>query len=208
MVRKVMTPVKAVDRALSKNLQTVFWCVVIAWAVYLAPQIDLFFRPIVVGFKIDFSKSYRSGDSIFMFGEMKLDRKGVEGISAEARALEDRCEYQGVAIRDQRGQKLAFWLFSSDERPESTDRLNGPQPWGPWKIAIGLPGNVTHTSATVAHRCRWVWPFDTPAISSDAQGASALRWERRVQTWLAESSLWDRLPVGSVKSRPTLELEK
>lgn len=171
--------------------------------LYNAATIDLFFRPIVTNFVVDLGKSRQSGGFMFLQGSLSVSRK--EG--------ESRCEFASVTVRDQDGNKLAFW-FQDAMNGETSDRPEGQnQPWGPWKAMLGIaPGkSVKYTSGAAYHECRQVWAFDTPnaqwvdpvTLDPTTWAPSRVFMERRVSYWIAKTTLWSRLPVADIAESGT-----
>jgi hypothetical protein len=204
----MMMPKRIAKFIFKDHFKTLFWVMASLYAYNYASKIDLYFRPIVLGFKIDLKSSYRSGTFMFLSGDMTLDRKGATDLSERKKFLEDRCEFDGLSIKDSRGQKVTYSFMEPPEMPDSADRLDGPQPWGPWKIYLGLPPGVTETSATVSHECRWVWPFDTPEIgvqtlvvNGKPKLGMTFDMTRRVQTWHAYSTLWENMPIEKIREK-------
>lgn len=194
---------KKIDRL--AGTKRAFLGMLLGWSFFLAPDIDLYFNPIVLSFSVDAKQSYRDSGYLYLAGEMKLARKGDDGLTPAEKALESRCSFQAVAVKDQAGRKLKYkYIDSSAERSETEDRKDGAQAWGFWRVAIGVDGAVTSTSSEVLHECRAVWPFDTPSISvPDWRKPWAMSWrmERRVFTWLAQSTLWRDMPIERIKER-------
>lgn len=75
------------------------------------------------------------------------------------------CDFDGIAWRLHIGENTAIADFRFDEGVIL--RSPGGEPFGPWLVQLSTEQLMTRASATVFHRCHWLWRTETVFYTAD-----------------------------------------
>lgn len=141
------------------------------------PTLDSTMRPAVLGFKVDFSKSWRKDDRVVLAGSMVKVRCTFIGVAATGISSDDKDPPIPINL-----------MFMDNPKGINVNRPPGPQEWGPWEFKLNPPPPEVYGIKLVAtHQCTPTW-FDAEALGIERWVTWTIRTQLGPVIYLSEIS--------------------